>query len=128
MSDSISAMSGRPTGSGFGSPSGSTVRTRSYAKKPTAPPANGGMSGHGASVSGAVAPVAPSAATVIEHDLSVGERAAAAADEHREVVQDVGGLVVDAVVGLLARRAADLFGLLEHLLPREHRVLEQRDG
>ena len=45
---SISAMSGRQSGSGFGSPSGSTVRTRSYAKKPTAPPANGGGSCIGA--------------------------------------------------------------------------------
>src|SRR3954454_12289683 len=37
-------MSGSPIGSGFGSASGSTVLTRSYPKKPTAPPANGGSS------------------------------------------------------------------------------------
>src|SRR5262245_61715410 len=51
---------------------------------------------------------AGSTAAAIEHLLRVGERAVAAAQQHREVVQDVGGLVVDALVGLLARRAGDL--------------------
>ena len=53
-----------------------------------------------------------SAATAIEHLLGVGQRAAAAAQQHREVVQDVGGLLVHALVGLLARGASDLLGLL----------------
>ena len=47
-SETISAMSGVPTSSGFGSGRRSTVRTRSYPNMPTAPPANGGRSSSGA--------------------------------------------------------------------------------
>ena len=41
-SESISAMSGRPSTSGLGSGRRSTARTQSKPKNPTAPPANGG--------------------------------------------------------------------------------------
>src|SRR5215213_7782962 len=68
-----------------------------------------------------------SAATAIEHLLGGGEVAAAAPQQHGEVVQDVGGLLVDAVVGLLARGARDLLGLLHHLLADARRVIEQLD-
>src|SRR5919107_165390 len=45
----ITASSGMPTSSGFGSPTlGSTLRTRSYPNIPTAPPANGGSPSSGA--------------------------------------------------------------------------------
>src|SRR3954454_2868795 len=55
---------------------------------------------------------AASTATAIEDLLGVGQRAAAAVKQHGQVVEDVGGLLVDAVVGLLARGAGDLLGLL----------------
>ena len=60
--------------------------------------------------------------------LGVGERTAAAAQQHEQVVEDVGGLLVDALVGLLARRARDLLGLLHDLLADPLRVVEQLDG
>jgi hypothetical protein len=41
------------------------------------------------------------------------------------VVQNVGGLVVDALVGLLARGAGDLLGLLHDLVAGQPRVVEQ---
>ena len=44
------------------------------------------------------------------------------------MVEDVGGLVVDALVGLLARGARDLLGLLLDLRADERRVVEQLDG
>ncbi len=44
------------------------------------------------------------------------------------MVEDVGGLVVDAVVGLLACGAGDLLGLLLDLLADERRVVEQLRG
>src|SRR3954454_1629969 len=71
---------------------------------------------------------ADSTAAAIEHLPRVGDRTPAAAQQDGEVVQDVGGLVVDALVGLLACRARDLLGLLHHLVTREARVVEQRDG
>src|SRR3954466_14595088 len=55
---------------------------------------------------------AGSTATAIEHLLGVGQGAAAAVEQHGQVVEDVGGLLVDAVVRLLARGAGDLLGLL----------------
>src|SRR5213078_600884 len=70
----------------------------------------------------------PSAAAPIEHLLDVGERALAAVEQHGQVVEDVGRLVVDAVVALLARGAGDLLGLLLHLGPDERRVVEQLHG
>src|SRR4051812_28266419 len=68
-----------------------------------------------------------SAATAIEHLLGVGERAAAGVQQGREVEEDVGGLLVDAVVALLAGGADHLLGLLLDLLAGERRVLEQLD-
>ena len=44
------------------------------------------------------------------------------------MVEHVGGLLVDALVGLLARRAGDLLGLLPHLRADPRRVVEQLDG
>src|SRR4051812_49278130 len=66
-----------------------------------------------------------SATAAKEHLLGVGEAQAAALEQHREVVEDVGGLVGHALVGLLARGAGDLLGLLLDLLADERRVREQ---
>src|SRR5215208_2230562 len=77
---------------------------------------------------GRTAGAAASAATAKQDLLGVREIAAATAQQDRQVVQDVGGLLVDAVVGLLARRARDLLRLLHHLLADERRVVEQLDG
>src|ERR671931_565713 len=52
----------------------------------------------------------------IEHLLGVGERQVAGLEQHREVVEDVGRLLGDAVGALLARSAGHLLGLLLHLL------------
>ena len=49
-----------------------------------------------------------------------------AVQQHGEVVEHVGGLLGDALVGLLARRARDLLGLLLHLLADQRGVVEQR--
>ena len=49
----------------------------------------------------------------------------AAVEQHGEVVEHVGGLVGHALVGLLARGAGDLLGLLLDLLADERRVGEQ---
>ena len=57
------------------------------------------------------------AATATEHLLGVGQREPAAAQQHGEVVEHVGGLLGHALVGLLARRARDLLGLLLDLVP-----------
>ena len=46
--------------------------------------------------------------------------------QHREVVEHVGGLLGDALVGLLAHGADDLLGLLLHLGAGQRRVVEQR--
>ena len=54
--------------------------------------------------------------------------AAARVQQHGEVVEHVGGLLVDALVGLLARRAGDLLGLLLDLGADPRRVVEQLDG
>src|SRR5450756_156700 len=55
-------------------------------------------------------------AALIEHTLRVCQGAPAAAQEHEQVVDEVGGLFIDTQVRLLARRASDLLGLLHHLL------------
>src|SRR3954452_16642959 len=65
--------------------------------------------------------------TANEHLLRVGERPAAAVEQHRQVEQDVGGLVVDAVVGLHVGGLDDLLGLLLDLRAGEPAVLEQLD-
>src|SRR3954452_4587581 len=60
-----------------------------------------------------------------EHLLRVGEREAAGAQQHGQVVEQVGGLLGDALAGLLAGGARDLLGLLLDLLADERRVGEQ---
>ena len=52
----------------------------------------------------------------------------AAVEQHGQVVEDVGRLLVDAVVGLLAGGAGDLLGLLLDLRADARRVVEQLDG
>src|SRR3954452_15316343 len=69
-----------------------------------------------------------SAATVNENPLRVGEREPAGVQQHREVVEDVGGLLGHALVPLLAGGAGDLLGLLLHLRPDPPRVGEQLGG
>src|SRR3954451_14998748 len=69
-----------------------------------------------------------SAATAKEHLLRVPERQATRGQEHFEVVQDVGRLLGDALVGLLAHRACHLFGLLLDLAARQGRVGKQPGG
>src|SRR4051794_40807415 len=69
-----------------------------------------------------------SAATAIEHLLRVGEPQPARGQQDVEVVQDVGRLLGDALVGLLACRARALLGLLLALLAREAGVAEQPRG
>src|SRR4051812_46139233 len=69
-----------------------------------------------------------SAATLKEDLFGVAQRAAAAVEQHGQVVEDVRRLVVDAVVGLLARGAGDLLGLLHDLRADARRVVEQLDG
>src|SRR5262245_48848659 len=68
--------------------------------------------------SAAIAAAGPpaSAAAGNEHLFGVAQAAPATVQQDDEVVEQVGRLVVDAVVGLLARRASDLLGLLHHLL------------
>src|SRR3954449_1323599 len=77
---------------------------------------------------GRTAGAAASAATAKQDLLGVREIAAAAAQQNRQVVEDVGGLLVDAVVGLLARGARHLLRLLHDLLADERRVVEQLHG
>src|SRR5215207_5469939 len=60
-----------------------------------------------------------SAATGKQDPLGVGEREPARAQQHGQVVEDVGGLLGDALGGFLPRRARDLLGLLPDLLARE---------
>src|SRR5919107_1109555 len=69
-----------------------------------------------------------SAATGKQNPLRVGQLQAARAQQHGQVVEDVGGLLGDALVGLLAGGARDLLGLLPHLLAREGGVGEQLGG
>src|SRR5262245_18940851 len=69
-----------------------------------------------------------SAATAIEHLLGVVQDAPARVQQHGQVGEDVGRLLVDAVVGLLARGPRDLLGLLLDLRADARRVVEQLDG
>ena len=69
-----------------------------------------------------------SATALIKHPPRVGERQRAAGEQHREVVEDVGRFVGDALVGLLARGARNLLRLLLHLLADQGRVGQQRGG
>src|SRR3954454_5408796 len=76
---------------------------------------------------GATGSAAGSAGTAIEDLLRVGQAAVAAVEQDRQVVEDVGRLLVDAVVRLLARRARDLLGLLLDLRADARRVVEELD-
>src|SRR3954447_1647418 len=69
-----------------------------------------------------------SATAAKKHLLGVGEAQPAALEQHRQVIEDVGGLLGHALVGLLARRAHDLLGLLLDLLADERRVGQQPGG
>src|SRR3954454_18939553 len=71
---------------------------------------------------------AGSTATAIEHLLRLLQRAVAAVEQHGQVVENVGGLLVDAVVGLLAGGARDLLGLFLDLRADARRVVEELDG
>src|SRR4051812_10116525 len=72
---------------------------------------------------------AGASATAANEDLlGVGQRAPTAVEQHGQVVEDVGGLLVDAVVALVAGGAGDLLGLLPHLGADARRVVEQLDG
>src|SRR4051812_21840297 len=66
-----------------------------------------------------------SATPANEHLLRVGQAEAAGAEQDGEVVQDVGRLLGDALVALLAGRAGDLLGLLADLLARAAGVGQQ---
>src|SRR6476646_6954375 len=69
-----------------------------------------------------------SAAAATQDLLGAREVVAARAQQHEQVVEDVGGLLVDPLVALLARGAGDLLGLLHHLRADQGRVVEQLDG
>src|SRR5215210_3489324 len=69
-----------------------------------------------------------SAATVKQHLLGVREGQPAGPQEHGEVVEHIGGLLGEALVGLLAGGAGDLLGLLLDLLTREAGIREQLRG
>src|SRR3712207_4211699 len=69
-----------------------------------------------------------SAATGKQHPLRVGELEPARAQQHRQVVEHIGGLLRDPLLGLLARGAGNLLGLLPDLLARQRRVGEQAGG
>src|SRR5262245_38336530 len=67
-----------------------------------------------------------SATAANEHLLGVGEAEPAALEQHGEVVEDVGGLLGHALVGLLTGGACDLLGLFLDLLADPGRVLQER--
>src|SRR4051794_13435238 len=70
--------------------------------------------------------VSASAPTAIEHRLGVRQLQAARAQQHGQVIEHVRRLLRDALVGLLARGAGDLLGLLHHLLADPPRFGQQR--
>src|SRR3954465_14767382 len=68
-------------------------------------------------------------ATPGNEDLfGVGKTEAARAKQHGEVLEDVGGLLGDALVALLACGAGHLLGLLLDLLPHHPRVAQELRG
>src|SRR4051794_37361177 len=69
-----------------------------------------------------------SAATAIEHPFGIGEAEPAGVQQHRQVVEHIGGLLGHALVGLLAGGAGDLLGLLLDLGADEGGVGEQLGG
>src|SRR3954464_3503675 len=68
-----------------------------------------------------------SAATAIEHLLRVGEDAPARVQQRRQMEEDVGRLLVEAVAGLVARRPRALLGLPLDLGGGHAQVVEERD-
>src|SRR5215208_1094095 len=66
-----------------------------------------------------------SAATAIEDLERVGQRQPARGHQDVEVVEHVGGLLADALVALLARRARDLLRLLLDLRADPRRLRQQ---
>src|SRR3954464_11360340 len=77
----------------------------------------------------ASSPGETSSATAGSEDLlGVGEGQAARAQQDRQVVEDVGRLLGDALVALLAGGARDLLGLLGDLLADERRGGEGAGG
>src|ERR1700760_2800037 len=72
------------------------------------------------------AAVASALATAIQHPFGVGEAQVAPAQQHGQVVEHVGGLLGDALVGFLAGGADDLLGLLLHLGTGQRPGLPQR--
>src|SRR5919109_4382606 len=66
-----------------------------------------------------------SAATGIQLLERVRYRQIARGEQHREVVEHVGGLLAHARVRLRGGRACDLIGLLAHLVPDARPVGEQ---
>src|SRR4051794_17706495 len=69
-----------------------------------------------------------SAATAIEYAFRVGEAEPAGVQQHRQVVEHVGGLLGHALVRLLAGGAGDLLGLLLDLGADQRGVGEQVGG
>src|SRR3954447_23196859 len=67
-------------------------------------------SARASSSDGVTGRVGASATAANEHLLGVGQGAPAAVQQHGQVEEDVGRLLVDAVVALLARGARDLLG------------------
>src|SRR3954462_11086766 len=71
---------------------------------------------------------AGSTATAIEHLLRLLQRAVATVEQHRQVVEDVGRLLVAAVGGLPASGTRDLLGLLLEHRADARRIVEELDG
>src|SRR5918999_378997 len=69
-----------------------------------------------------------STATLIEHLVGIGEAEPASGQEHGQVVENVGGLLGQSLVGLVPRGARHLLGLLLDLLLSPGRIREQRGG
>src|SRR3954470_10258748 len=68
-------------------------------------------------------------ATPRKQDLfGIGEAEATRAQQHGEVVENVGGLLGDALVALLAGGAGHLLGLLLDLLPHHLRIAQKLRG
>src|SRR3954464_5852144 len=68
---------------------------------------------------------AGSTATGTEHLLRLLGGSGATVEQHRQVIEDVGRLLVDAVVALLAGGARDLLGLLLDLRAGARRIVEE---
>src|SRR5438045_3116258 len=74
---------------------------------------------------GAISSRVASAATAIQLLVGVGQREPTRRHEDGEVVQHVGGLLAEALVGLVGGGARNLVGLLAHLVADARRVREE---